>query len=47
MTSVTQRVEVLEQRDGALSGQWLELKQQMADLLAGRRVRLLHHHRQR
>ncbi|MDR8305310.1 hypothetical protein FPK79_21305, partial [Acinetobacter baumannii] len=34
MTSVTQRVEVLEQRDGALSGQWLELKQQMADLLA-------------
>ena len=40
MTSVTQRVEVLEQRDGALSGQWLELKQQMADLLAGRKSAL-------
>lgn len=40
MTSVTQRVEVLEQRDGVMSGQWLELKQQMADLLAGRKSAL-------
>lgn len=40
MTSVTQRVEVLEQHYVALSGQWPELKQQMADLLAGRKSAL-------